>query len=57
MSEKKFKYHVEDTWNAPGHPMLDKLGNVGWELVAILREKHNGSVLYTCYFKKEVQDE
>jgi hypothetical protein len=57
MSEKKFKYHVEDTWNAPGHPMLDKLGNVGWELVTILREKHNGSVLYTLYFKKEVQDE
>jgi hypothetical protein len=57
MSEKKFKYHVEDMWNAPGHPMLDKLGNVGWELVTILREKHNGSVLYTLYFKKEVQDD
>ena len=57
MSEKKFKYHVEDTWNAPGHPMLDKLGNVGWELVTILREKHNGSFLYTSYLKKEVQDE
>ena len=54
MSEKKFKYHVEETWNAPGHSMLDKLGDVGWELVTILREKHNGSVLYTSYFKLEV---
>jgi hypothetical protein len=54
MSGKKFKYHVEETWNAPGHPMLDKLGNVGWELVTILREKHNGSFLYTSYFKLEV---
>ena len=54
MSEKKFKYHVEETWNSPAHPMLDKLGDVGWELVTILREKHNGSVLYTSYFKLEV---
>lgn len=54
MSEKKFKYHVEDTWNAPGHPTLDKLGDVGWELVTILREKHNSSFLYTLYFKMEM---
>jgi hypothetical protein len=55
MSNKKFYYHVEETWNAPGHPMLDKLGDVGWELVTILREKHTGmGCLYTSYFKMEV---
>ena len=57
MIEKKFKYHIEDTWNTPSHPLLDKMGEVGWELVTILREKHSGSFLYTTYFKKEVQDE
>jgi hypothetical protein len=54
MSNKKFYYHVEDTWSMPSHPLLDKMGKAGWELVTILREKHNGSVLYTCYFKMEV---
>jgi hypothetical protein len=54
MSEKKFYYHVEDIWSIPSHPLLDKMGKAGWELVTILREKHNGSVLYTCYFKMEV---
>jgi hypothetical protein len=54
MSEKKFKYHVEDTWSPPQWAWLDKMGNVGWELVTILREKHNGSVLYTVYFKMEM---
>jgi hypothetical protein len=54
MSEKKFYYHVEETWSPPNHVWLDKMGNVGWELVTILREKHNGSFLYTVYFKKEV---
>jgi hypothetical protein len=51
MSEKKFKYHVEETWSPPNHVWLDKMGDVGWELVTILREKHNGSFLYTSYLK------
>jgi hypothetical protein len=57
MSENKFKYHVEDTRSPPQQYWLEKMGNVGWELVTILREKHNGSFLYTSYLKKEVQDE
>jgi hypothetical protein len=55
MSNKKFYYHVEETWSLPSVTVLDRWGNEGWEIVAILREKHTGmGHLYTSYFKKEV---
>jgi hypothetical protein len=54
---KKFEYLAEDTWAPPQQYWLDKMGHKGWELVTILREKHNGGVIYTSYFKREKADD
>ena len=54
---KKYEYYSLSYHYGPREADLNTQGDLGWELVTMVRENVKDKVWYTAYFKREKQDE